>query len=75
MQTTIIRINGMTCMGCANSVKNVLEKIPGVDQATVSLEKAQVTIQFDSEKTNISQFKQGIEDAGFEIGPENNTTL
>ncbi len=27
MQTEIIKVNGMTCMGCVNSVKNVLEKI------------------------------------------------
>ena len=66
MQTTFINIKGMTCMGCVNSVKNVLEKIPGVSRADVSLEDAQVTIQFDVAITGINQFKQAIEDAGFE---------
>ena len=51
MQTTIVNINGMTCMGCVNSVKNVLEEISGVNNAYVSLEYKQVTIQYDTKKT------------------------
>lgn len=57
----------MTCMGCVNSVKNVLEKIPGVDSADVSLEQKQVTIQYDAAITNADQFKDAIKEAGFEV--------
>ncbi len=67
MQTEIVRIKGMTCMGCVNSVKNVLEKIPGVDSADVSLEQKQVTIQYDAAITNADQFKDAIKEAGFEV--------
>jgi copper chaperone len=67
MQTTTIKIEGMTCMGCVNSVKNVLEKISGVSSAEVSLEQGQVMIQYDQEKTSMDQFNRAIEDAGFEI--------
>ena len=67
MQTTIMNINGMTCMGCVRSVKNVLEKISGVSGADVSLENEQVTIQYDAEQTNVNQFKEAIVGAGFEV--------
>ncbi len=67
MQTEVIRIKGMTCMGCVNSVKNVLEKIPGVDSADVSLEQKQVSIQYDDATTNADQFKDAIMGAGFEV--------
>jgi copper chaperone len=67
MQTEVIKVEGMTCMGCVNSVKNVLEKIPGVDSANVSLEQKQVTIQYDAATTKPSQFKDAIEGAGFEV--------
>ena len=67
MQTTTIKIKGMTCMGCVNSVKNVLEKISGVDRTEVSLEQAQVTIRYDAEETGVGQFKQAIEDAAFDV--------
>ena len=67
MQTTILNINGMTCMGCVNSIKNVVEKVSGVSGADVSLENKQVTIRYDPERTNINQFKNAIVGAGFEI--------
>ena len=67
MQTEVIRIKGMTCMGCVNSVKNVLEKIPGVGSAGVSLEQKQVTIQYDAATINADQFKNAITEAGFEV--------
>lgn len=67
MQTTTIKIKGMTCMGCVNSVKTVLEKVPGINSAEVSLEQAQATIHYEPEKTGADQFKQAIEDAGFEV--------
>lgn len=67
MQTEVIKVKGMTCMGCVNSVKNVLEKIPGVSNADVSLEQKQVTVQYDAATTNANQFKEAIEEAGFEV--------
>ncbi len=67
METEIVKIKGMTCMGCANSVKNLLEKIPGVDNADVSLEQKQATVRYNATTTDVNQFKNAIEDAGFEI--------
>ena len=74
MQTIIMNINGMTCLGCVNSVKNALEKISGVNGADVSLENEQVTIQYDAEKTNVNQFKEAIMEAGFEVNSSKETT-
>ncbi len=67
MQTTTIKIKGMTCMGCVNSAKSVLEKISGVSNVKISLDQAQAIIQHDATKSNVEQFKQAIRDAGFEV--------
>ncbi|ODT80511.1 MAG: heavy metal transporter [Nitrosomonadales bacterium SCN 54-20] len=67
MQAEVVKIKGMTCMGCVNSVKNVLEKIPGVSNANVSLEQQQVTIEYDASKAHTDQFRAAIKDAGFEV--------
>lgn len=53
-------------MGCVSSIKNVLEKIPGVESAEVSLEDACVTIQYHAETIGVDQFKKAIDHAGFE---------
>ncbi|MER0171299.1 MAG: copper chaperone [Nitrosomonas sp.] len=67
MQTATIKIKGMTCMGCVNSIKNVLRNVPGIAQLEVTLDPAQAIIQFDPENTNLNQLKETIIDAGFDV--------
>jgi len=67
METKIIRIGGMTCGGCVNSVKNVLQKITGVSSVEASLEQGLAKVQYDATKTNTDQFRGAIENAGFEV--------
>lgn len=67
MQTENIKVDGMTCMGCVNSVKSVLEKIPGVHSADVSLEQKQVTVAYNAMTTHVDQLKNAIKEAGFEV--------
>ena len=66
METTVVKVNGMTCMGCVASVKKVLTAIDGVQQVDVSLEKAQATIVYDAAHSQPAQFRTAIEAAGFE---------
>lgn len=67
MSTTIIPIKGMSCMGCVNSVKTILEKIPGVNSVEVSLDNAQAVIQYDTTIADHAIFKRAVEEAGFEV--------
>ena len=60
MQTAILNINGMTCMGCVTSIKKVLEEIAGVSDSDISLKKKQAKIQYDPEKTNINKLKENL---------------
>ncbi|SUQ09742.1 heavy-metal-associated domain-containing protein [Suttonella ornithocola] len=46
----IFTIDGMTCNGCANSVKNALESVPGISEVTVNLAEKQVAVVFDERK-------------------------
>jgi copper chaperone len=66
METTVIKIGGMTCMGCVASVKKVLSAIAGVQTAEVSLDAAQATVVYDAARAAPAQFKRAVEDAGFE---------
>jgi copper chaperone len=43
MATTTIKISGMTCSGCVNSVTKALKGVEGVKEANVELEKGQAT--------------------------------
>lgn len=65
METTIIKVGGMSCGGCVKSVTNVLQALPGVAKAEVSLEKAEARVEHDANATR-DAMKQAIADAGFE---------
>ncbi|MCW5604198.1 MAG: heavy-metal-associated domain-containing protein [Burkholderiales bacterium] len=67
METVTIGISGMTCTGCVNSVRRVLQAITGVRAAEVTLQPAQAKIEYDPALAGITQFKTAIEDAGYEV--------
>lgn len=67
METIILPVKGMTCMGCVASVKRVLGGINGVASAEVSLEKAQAEVSYDPGKASLQAIKAAIEDAGYDV--------
>lgn len=66
METTTIKVSGMSCGGCVKSVTGVLTALDGVAKADVSLEQKQAVIEFDAAKVNRTQLAKVIEDAGFD---------
>ena len=66
MATLTLKVGGMTCGGCANSVRKAVAAVPGVQSVDVSLEAAQATVTYDDAKAQAAQLKSAIEDAGFE---------
>ena len=66
METTIIKVAGMSCGVCVNSVTNVLQGLPGVSSAVVSLERGEATVEFESARVTREALTQAVDDAGFE---------
>ena len=66
METTTIKVGGMSCGGCVKSVTGVLTALDGVTKAEVSLEQKQAVVEFDAAKLTRYQLKEVIEDAGFD---------
>ncbi len=67
METTTLKIGGMTCMGCVSSVTRVLKAAPGVTDANVTLDPPQAQVQFDAAITNPAHLKAAVEDAGYDV--------
>lgn len=66
METTTIKVGGMSCGGCVKNVTGALEGIDGVQKAEVSLEQAQAVVSFDGAKVQRADLVQAVEDAGFD---------
>jgi len=62
-----LKIEGMTCDGCVNSLTSVLQTIPGVSQVQVTLEPGEANIVFDATQTHIEALQQTIQRAGFDV--------
>lgn len=67
METTTLRIEGMTCGGCVASVTRVLKAVAGVAEADVTLQPGSATVTFDAARTNVPALRVAIEDAGFDV--------
>lgn len=66
METTTLKVEGMSCGGCVKSVTNVLSALPGVAQAEVSLENKSARVEFEPGRVTRADMQRAIADAGFE---------
>jgi len=64
-KTVDIKVEGMTCAGCVGKVKGALEKVDGVKNAKVSLDKNNVVIVYDEKKTDEKALHKAINSTGF----------
>jgi copper chaperone len=66
METTVLKVGGMSCGGCVKSVTKVLTELPGVAKAEVTLQPGEARVEFDPAAVTREAMKQAIDDAGFE---------
>jgi len=66
MSTTTVTVMGMSCGGCAASVREEIGDIPGVNTVDVDLGSGMVII--DSEHpVETGAIKDAVEEAGYEL--------
>ena len=65
MTTTMLKVEGMRCDGCAQSVRERLLAVPGVSNADVDLKQAQATVQHDPRRANAAALVKAVEAGGF----------
>ncbi|XP_070808277.1 copper-transporting ATPase 1 [Pituophis catenifer annectens] len=66
MLVTVIRIEGMTCHSCVQSIEGLISQKPGVKSVSVSLRDRSGTIEYDPTLTSPADLKNSIEDMGFD---------
>lgn len=66
MEHITLKVGGMTCMGCVNSVKRLLGQLPGINNVDVDLASGQANIDYDSSKVTPAAMRQAIVDGGYQ---------
>lgn len=67
----IIKVDGMSCGHCVETISNVLGAMPGVSQVQVDLKGKTVEVEFDENLVRRKTLSEAIEEAGFEVMGEN----
>ena len=63
----VLKVEGMTCQHCVQTVSEKVGKLTGVEKVEVSLEQKEVTIDFDELQTQTEAICAQIVEAGFEV--------
>ncbi|KAG8635689.1 hypothetical protein MANES_16G060400v8 [Manihot esculenta] len=66
MKRIQVRVTGMTCAACSNSVESALKSVNGILRASVALLQNKADVVFDPALVKDDDIKNAIEDAGFE---------
>lgn len=67
MNTLTLTVSGMSCMGCVNSVKNLVSALPGVAAVQVDLASGRVDVNHDPGLADAQAIRQAIEDGGYQV--------
>ena len=63
----VLKVEGMTCQHCIQTVTETVGKMTGVEKVGVSLGQKEVTIDFDELQTQTEEISAQIIEAGFEV--------
>ena len=70
IQETTLQITGMTCAACAVRIEKGLNKVEGVEAATVNLALERSSIKYDPAVTNLEALEKKVRDLGYDVVTE-----
>lgn len=67
MKTATFKIEGMRCDSCANTIKALVERQPGVQMAAVSFDESQARILYDPQTIGEDRLVAVVQQPGFRV--------
>ena len=67
LATEELKIEGMTCEGCAAGLESALGRIPGVANARVRFEEKRAMIAYDPQKISPDRFTEVVVNSGYKV--------
>ncbi|WP_342514736.1 copper chaperone CopZ [Sporosarcina sp. FSL K6-1522] len=62
----ILKVEGMSCGHCVNSIETNVGELAGVSAVKVDLANKEVAVEYDNAAT-LAQIKETIEDQGYDL--------
>ena len=67
-----LKVEGMTCQHCVETITEALGEIVGTNKVEVYLDKKEVQINYNEKETNLKEISNKIVEMGFEVGKNQN---
>ncbi|NML15464.1 heavy metal translocating P-type ATPase [Azohydromonas caseinilytica] len=67
---SVLRLSGMYCAACADTIEQALMAVPGVESARVSASAERARIEWDPARTRMAALVQAIRRAGYDAVPD-----
>lgn len=67
METTVLRVEGMSCQHCVRAVTNAVGGLSGVADVKVDLAAKTATVRYDPAACPLEKIKKEIADQGYEV--------
>lgn len=64
-ETVVLKIGGMTCANCENTVSQALQRLDGIIHVSVNLATEKATVTYNQRMTRLADMKKAVEDAGY----------
>jgi P-type Cu+ transporter len=65
MENATLKLRGMSCASCANSIESTILAVPGVGQCSVNYGVEHATVTYDAAQTNVDEIQAAVEAAGY----------
>ncbi|HEY9831630.1 MAG TPA: heavy metal translocating P-type ATPase [Stenomitos sp.] len=69
MDNATLKLRGMGCASCANSIEEAISSVPGVKACQVNFGAEQATVTYDSRRTNLEEIQNAVDAAGYSAYP------
>ena len=67
MRQETIKVEGMTCQHCVQTITEALNNITGLNTVNVDLVKKEVRVKFNENETKLKKISDKIVEVGFEL--------
>ena len=64
---TILKIGGMHCAGCVNSIQKHVSTIEGVSKVEVNLASEKATVEYDPARVGLSDIENAVNEVGYKV--------
>ena len=65
METQKLRLQGMSCASCAQSIEKSIQNVPGVIECNVNFALSQASVTYNRQKTNLTHIQEAVTEIGY----------